>query len=180
MGQCRRFIARCRKRNVQRPVFQSLRKLVGRILEQLEGHLGIALLKPPNQSRQDVDRDRRNGPDRKSSGYLLLELGYSLAGIGDAAENLSRIVEQISPGFGENDRARQPIEQLLVQFRSQLLDLLTQGRLRNMLAFRRMREATLLGDSNKVTQLMNLHRGYSAGSIVLSKVGAVRPNRPGE
>ena len=44
-----------------------------------------------------------------------------------------------------------------------------QRRLRNMLALRRIGEATLLRDNDKVPELMNLHRGYSAGSNVLSK-----------
>src|SRR5213595_826235 len=57
----------------------------------------------------------------------------------------------------------------MVQFRFQLLDLLTQRRLRDMLAFRCMGEATFLGNSDKITELMNLHRGQSARSNVLSK-----------
>jgi hypothetical protein len=35
--------------------------------------------------------------------------------------------------------------------------LLTERRLRDVLALRRVGEATLLGDSDKVTELMNLH-----------------------
>ena len=38
------------------------------------------------------------------------------------------------------------------------MDLLTERRLRYVLALRRMREATLLRDSDKVPKLMNLHR----------------------
>src|SRR5204863_6818499 len=38
------------------------------------------------------------------------------------------------------------------------MDLLTERRLRDMLALRRIREATLLRDSDKVPELMNLYR----------------------
>src|SRR3982750_3777338 len=99
----------------------------------------------------------------------MLECRYRPASIRDGAENLSRIGQQRSAGFGENDRARQPIEQLLVQFRFQLLDLLAERRLRHMLAFRSVREATLLRNRNKIPELMNLHRRYSAASYCLSK-----------
>jgi|SRR5947208_15421038 len=43
------------------------------------------------------------------------------------------------------------------QFLFQLMDLLTERRLRDVLALRRVREATFLRDSDKVPQLMNLH-----------------------
>ena len=38
------------------------------------------------------------------------------------------------------------------------MDLLTERRLRDVLALRRIGEATLLRDSDKVSELMNLHR----------------------
>ena len=44
------------------------------------------------------------------------------------------------------------------QFLFQLMDLLTERRLRYVLALRRVREATLLRDSDKVSELMNFHR----------------------
>ena len=78
---------------------------------------------------------------------------------GDTGENLPGVVEQTAAGLGQNDRARQAIEQLLVQLRFQLLDLLAQRRLGDMLAFRRMREAPLFHYRHKVPELMNLHRG---------------------
>ena len=61
-------------------------------------------------------------------------------------------------GLGHHDRARQAIEEGLIQFRLQLLDLLAERRLRDMLALRRMREAPLLRDCDKIAELMNLHR----------------------
>jgi len=44
------------------------------------------------------------------------------------------------------------------QFLFQLMDLLTERRLRYVLALRRVAEAILLRDSDKVPELMNLHR----------------------
>src|SRR5439155_21189752 len=44
------------------------------------------------------------------------------------------------------------------QFLFQLMDLLTERRLRDVLALRRIGEATLLCDRNKVAKLMNFHR----------------------
>ena len=44
------------------------------------------------------------------------------------------------------------------QFLFQLMDLLTERRLRYVLALRRVGEATLLRDSDKVSELMNLYR----------------------
>ena len=68
----------------------------------------------------------------------------------------------------EIKRARQSIEQLLVSWRAvslrrrqflfQLMDLLTERRLRDVLALRRVGEATLLRDSDKIPELMNFHR----------------------
>ena len=60
------------------------------------------------------------------------------------------------------------VEQLLISWRAvamrrrrflfQLMDLLTERWLRDVLALRRIGEATLLCDSDKVSELMNLHR----------------------
>src|SRR6266567_9317835 len=88
----------------------------------------------------------------------MLERRHRLARLGDPRQNLSRVNKQSFAGFGQNHRARQSIEQLLVEFLFQLMDLLTERRLRDMLAVRRVGEATLLRDSDKVPKLMNLHR----------------------
>src|SRR5437868_13204198 len=88
----------------------------------------------------------------------MLERCHRLARLGDPAQNLARVNKQSFAGFSKNHRARQSIEQLLVQFLFQLMDLLTERRLRDMLALRRVGEATLLRDRNKVPELMNFHR----------------------
>jgi hypothetical protein len=88
----------------------------------------------------------------------MLKRSYRLARLDDPRQNLSRVKKQSFAGFGKNDRARQSIEQLLVQFLFQLMDLLTERRLRDMFALRRVGEATLLGNSDKISELMNLHR----------------------
>src|SRR5205823_14729850 len=95
---------------------------------------------------------------RRAFGDLMLERCHRLARLGDPRQNLARVNKQSFAGFGQNHRARQSIEQLLVQFLFQLMDLLTERRLRDMLALRRIREAALLRDSDKVPELMNLHR----------------------
>src|SRR6266576_2354810 len=88
----------------------------------------------------------------------MLERCHRLARLGDPRQNLSRVKKQSFPGCSKNHRARQSIEQLLVQFLFQLMDLLTERRLRYVLALRRIGEATLLRDSDKVPELMNFHR----------------------
>src|SRR5207245_849142 len=108
---------------------------------------------------QNIKCDRWNGANGELSGDLVLERCHRLARLGDPRQNLARVNKQSSAGFGKNHRARQSIEQLLVQFLFQLMDLLTERRLRYVLALRRVGEATLLGDSNKVSELMNFHRG---------------------
>jgi len=45
------------------------------------------------------------------------------------------------------------------QFLFQLMDLLTERRLRYVLSLRRIGEATLIRDSDKIPELMNFHRG---------------------
>ena len=44
----------------------------------------------------------------------MLERCYRLAGLGDPAQNLSRVIKQSSARLGKNHRAWQSIEQLLV------------------------------------------------------------------
>src|SRR6266699_49628 len=88
----------------------------------------------------------------------MLERCHRLARLGDPAQNLSSVKKQSFAGFGKNHRTRQSIEQLLVQFLFQLMDLLTERRLRDVLALRRIGEATLFRDSDKVPELMNFHR----------------------
>src|SRR6476469_3599481 len=88
----------------------------------------------------------------------MLECCYRLARLDDPRQNLARVKKQSCAGFSKNHRARQSIEQLLVQFLFQLMDLLTERRLRYMLTLRRVGEATLLRDRDKVPELMNYHR----------------------
>ena len=70
------------------------------------------------------------------------------------------------------------------------MDLLTERRLRDVLALRRIGEATLLRDGNKVPELMNLHRtilscerrfveaaiGVRARIIMATTAGLVAPD----
>ena len=116
------------------------------------------MLKFSDQRRQNVWRDGRNGPNGQPAHNLALQLVQATARIGNFDQNLSRILEQIFPGLGHRDRAREAIEQRLTHLRFQLLNLLTERRLSNMLASSRAREAALVSDSHEVTELMNLHR----------------------
>jgi hypothetical protein len=59
---------------------------------------------------------------------------------------------------------------LLIQLFFKFMDLLTERRLRHMLALSCLRKAVFLRDRHEVPELMNLHRfGSSAGKPVLSK-----------
>src|SRR5438045_3359333 len=58
------------------------------------------------------------------------------------------------------------------------MDLLTERRLRYMLALRRIREATLLRDSDKVPELMNLHRADTQLRRALCRSHDRRPRTP--
>src|SRR4029077_17012049 len=99
----------------------------------------------------------------------MLKRCHRLARLDDPRQNLARVKKQSFAGFSKNHRARQSIKQLLVQFLFQLMDLLTERRLRYMLTLRRVGEATLLPDSDKIAELMNPHRRYSAANGALSK-----------
>ena len=77
--------------------------------------------------------------------------------LGNIDENFSAMFEQAFAGFGNNYRAWQTIEQPVIHFRFQLLNLLTKRRLSDMFAGSGAREAPLFSYSNEVTELMDLH-----------------------
>ena len=57
----------------------------------------------------------------------------------DRGHDDARVGQQTGARRGQHHRARQPIEQLLIQFLFQLMDLLAKRRLRHMLPLRRLR-----------------------------------------
>ena len=130
LDQGRRFIARGGEDDVEDAIFQALGQFIGRVFEQLESHFRVRTLKAHDQARQNVKRDRGDRANRESSPHLVLERGHRATGIGEFGQNLARIFEQRSAGLSQNHRAREAIEQLLVELGFQLLDLLTQRRLR--------------------------------------------------
>src|SRR6476659_8783802 len=105
----------------------------------------------------------------------MLQRCHRLARLDDPRQNLARVKKQSFSSFSKNHRAWQSIEQLLVQFLFQLMDLLTERRLRYMLTLRRVGEATLLGDSDKIAKLMNFHRRSDTplGSAVCLRLAAL-------
>ena len=114
-------------------------------------------MKFSDELRQNIWRHGRNGPDDQPAGNVVFQVVEATARLGNLDENFPGILEQAFAGLGEDDRARQAIEQPLIQFRFQLLDLLTKGRLSDMFASSSAREAALFGHGNEVTELMNLH-----------------------
>ena len=115
------------------------------------------MLKFPDQRRQNVWRDGGNGAHGQPTHDLLLQLVHATARIGDLGQNLSRVLEQTFAGLGQDDRAREAIEQALIHLRFQLLNLLTERRLSDTFTSSRARKAAFFSDSNEVTELMNLH-----------------------
>ena len=117
-------------------------------------------IQPAGLGARDVDRVAHERGTRlrlQPAGDVAFQVVEATARLGNLDENFPRILEQAFAGFGDNDRAREAIEQPLIHFRFQLLDLLTKRRLSDMFASSGAREAALFSYSNEVTELMNLH-----------------------
>src|SRR2546423_1831211 len=143
--------------DVERSVLQSQSEAFGGVLQDFQFDFRVASLKFSDQLRQNIGRHGRNRADGQSAGDVAFQIVEAPARLGNFDENFPGVLEQAFAGFGDDDRARQAIEQPLIQFRFQFLDLLTERRLSDMFAGSGAREAALFSYSNEITELMDLH-----------------------
>src|SRR5207249_9463377 len=90
--------------------FYSSSDPVSHVLHGLQYHVRIMFLERHEQFWKDIWRDRGNCAHCHLAGNFALELIHATPRIADRSQDLSRVLEQTTSGFGDNDRTRQTVE----------------------------------------------------------------------
>ena len=110
------------------------------------------------QRTDDVRRNRRDDAQRDCPDGLLAALVHGALGVTQVREDAPGKRQSFCPASVSVGSAREAVEERLAHLRLQLLDLLAQRRLGDAHALRCEREPALLGDGDKVAELVDFHR----------------------
>ena len=157
-AESRTFLTSRGQGHVQLTGFDAPNDSLGCVLHDVQCHVWIMVLECHDQFREDIWRDCGNCAYSHIAGNFALELVHATACIADRRQNLSRVIEQTTPSFGDNDRTRQTVEQRLADLRFQFSDLLTKRRLCHSHLRRRAGKISLVRHRDEITQLMKFHR----------------------
>ena len=133
-------------------------EVVGHVLVKAQLQLLAPASQLPHDGGQQIGGDRRNRRDAETASPEIPIMGQGSLGVIDFEKNRLRTLEQKASGIGKDRPTDQSLEQGLPQAPFELLDLLAQGRLGHMAAFRGAGEVARFRDRDEVSKLRNIHR----------------------
>lgn len=116
--------------------------------------VGVTFSKVAQIRSEKVRRDRGNAADGEAATDIAAKCLDSLACTIHLAQDLLGLWKQSATGFGELDRAAQPVKQAAADIGFESGDLLRQRRLSDPLLLGGFREAPVPGDRAEITKLM--------------------------
>ena len=117
---------------------------------------GHSAAKRSQDGRKEIGGDGRDCRDDEPA--ALRVVGDARLGVVDEAENLVRPSFELPPRLGQAHSAAEPFEQWTTQLAFQLLDLLAEGRLRDVASLGGAREVAHFGHLGEVSELVHFHR----------------------
>jgi len=117
------------------------------------------------QGRKDSDVGCRKGSHRQIPGASSRRLLREPTRMLDATEDVLRLAQEGAAGIGQRDVMPAPIEQRHANLCLELADLLAQRGLRRVQTAGGAREVQLVGDSDEVFQVAELHPPSLNGAV---------------
>ena len=157
---------------------EQLDQLHGRALDQLQLHVRIGQSVVADRAGHErMERGGRGEADADDAGFALRGTARAAQRVVGQSQDRARIRQQALACLGQCHAMGQPVEQSRTDFRLELPDLLAERRLADPEPDRGAREMQLLGDSQEIAEVAQLHILYVSSSADLYIGRMIRETR---